>query len=35
VGGSVLVFGLLITLLCTYGSLSRYLRMSSNELYHV
>lgn len=35
VGGSVLVFGLLITLLCTYGSLSRYLRMTSNELYHV
>lgn len=35
VGGSVLVFGLLITFLCTYGSLSRYLRMTSNELYHV
>ena len=35
VGGSVLLFGLLITFLCTYGSLSRYLRMTSNELYHV
>lgn len=32
---SVLVFGLLITTLCTYVSLSKYLRMSSNELYHV
>ena len=35
VGGSVLLFGLLITFLCTYGSLGRYLRMTSNELYHV
>ena len=35
VGASVVVFGLLITFLCTYGSLSKYLRMSSNELYHV
>lgn len=32
---SVLVFGLLITTLCTYVSLGKYLRMSSNELYHV
>lgn len=35
VGGSVLLFGLLITFICTFGSLSKYLRMSSNELYHV
>lgn len=32
---SVLVFGLLITTLCTYVSLGKYLRMSSNDLYHV
>lgn len=35
VAAAVLVFGLLITMLCTYVSLSKYLRMSSNELYHV
>ncbi len=35
VGAAVLVFGLLITLLCTYVSLGKYLRMSSNELYHI
>lgn len=35
VGLSVLVFGLLITFLCTYFSLSKYLKMSSNELYHI
>lgn len=32
---SVLVFGLLITFLCTYFSLSKYLKMNSNELYHI
>lgn len=32
---SVLAFGLLITFLCTYFSLSKYLKMSSNELYHI
>ena len=32
---AVLLFGLIITYLCTYFSLSRYLRMSSNELYHI
>lgn len=32
---AVLVFGLLITTLCTYASLGKYLRMNSNELYHV
>lgn len=35
VGASVLVFGLLITYLCTYFSLSKYLKMTSNELYHI
>ncbi len=35
VGVSVLVFGLLITFLCTFFSLSKYLKMSSNELYHI
>lgn len=34
-GGAVLVFGILITYLCTYFSLLRYLRMTSNELYHI
>lgn len=33
--GAVLVFGLLITFLCTYFSLGKYLRMSSNDLYHL
>lgn len=32
---SVLVFGLLITFLCTFFSLNKYLKMSSNELYYV
>ncbi len=32
---AVLVSGLIITFLCTYVSLGKYLRMSSNELYHV
>jgi len=35
VATAVLIFGLLITMLCTYVSLGKYLRMSSNELYHV
>ncbi len=35
VGVSVLVFGLLITFVCTYVSLSKYLKMSSNDLYHI
>ena len=35
VGISVLVFGLLITFFCTYFSLSKYLKMNSNELYHI
>ncbi len=32
---AVLLFGLLITFLCTYVSLDKYLRMSSNALYHI
>ena len=35
VGGSVIIFGLLITFLCTYISLNKYLKMSSNDLYHI
>jgi len=35
VGSAVVLFGLLITWICTYVSLSKYLRMSSNDLYHV
>lgn len=35
VGGAVLAFGLIISSLCTYFSLNKYLKMSSNELYHV
>lgn len=34
-GVAVLGFGILITYLCTFFSLSRYLRMTSNELYHI
>lgn len=33
--GTVLVFGLLITFLCTFLSLGRYLKMSTNELYNI
>lgn len=35
VGGTVVVFGLLITFLCTYISMNKYLKMSSNDLYHI
>jgi len=35
VGASVFVFGIVITFLCTFFSLNKYLRMSSNELYYV
>ncbi len=34
-GSSIVVFGLLITILCTYFSLWKYLRMSSNTLYRI
>ena len=33
--GAVLVFGILITMLCTSFSLWRYLRLNTNELYHI
>ncbi|MBQ3925426.1 MAG: permease-like cell division protein FtsX [Bacteroidaceae bacterium] len=35
VSASVFLFGLIITFLCTYFSLNKYLKMSSNELYYV
>lgn len=35
VATSVLCFGLIITYLCTFFSLNRYLRMNSNELYYI
>lgn len=35
VGLSVLVFGLIITLLCTLISLNKYLKMSTNKLYYI
>lgn len=35
VSGCVLVFGILITCLCTLFSLNKYLKMRSNELYYV
>lgn len=35
VGVSVLVFGLLITTLCTFVSLQKYLRMTTNKLYYL
>lgn len=35
VSASVFLFGIIITFLCTYFSLNKYLKMSSNELYYV
>lgn len=35
VAGCVYAFGLFITFCCVYFSLSKYLRMSSNTLYHI
>ena len=35
VGVAVVIFGLLITVLCTYFSLWKYLRLTTNELYHI
>ena len=35
VAASVFLFGILITFLCTFFSLNKYLKMSSNELYYV
>lgn len=34
-GGSVLLFGLVLTWLCTYVSVSKFLRMSAGELYKI
>lgn len=35
VSASVFIFGILITFLCTFFSLNKYLRMSNNALYYV
>ncbi len=35
VGATVLLFGLVITYMCTYISLGKYLKMNSNEIYNV
>ncbi len=35
VGAAVLLFGLVITYMCTYISLGKYLKMNSNEIYNV
>lgn len=35
VGGSVMVFGMLITLLCAYASINRFLRMKAGDLYYI
>ena len=35
VGGSVMLFGILITLLCAYFSINRFLRMKVGDLYYI
>ncbi len=35
VGGSVMLFGILITLLCAYASINRFLRMKAGDLYYI
>ena len=35
VGGSVVLFGILITLLCAYLSINRFLRMKAGDLYYI
>ncbi len=35
VGGAVFLFGLVITFMCTYIALGKYLKMNSNEIYNV
>ncbi len=35
VGGSVMVFGVLITLICAYASINRFLRMKAGDLYYI
>ena len=35
VGGAVMLFGLIITLLCAYISINRFLRMKAGDLYYI
>ena len=35
VGGSVMLFGLLITIFCAYVSINRFLRMKAGDLYYI
>ena len=35
VAGSVMLFGILITLLCAYASINRFLRMKAGDLYYI
>ena len=35
VGGSVMLFGVLITLLCAYFSINKFLRMKARDLYYI
>ena len=35
VSAAVFAFGIIITLVCIYASLNKFLRMSSNDLYYV
>lgn len=35
VGGAVMLFGMLITLLCAYVSINRFLRMRAGDLYYI
>lgn len=35
VGGCVMLFGILITLLCAYASINRFLRMKAGDLYYI
>ena len=35
VGGSVMLFGLIITILCAYVSINRFLKMKAGDLYYI
>ena len=35
VGGAVMLFGMLITLMCAYASINRFLRMKAGDLYYI
>ena len=35
VGGAVMAFGVLITLICAYASINRFLRMKAGDLYYI